>query len=88
MEMPRGGDRCPAGLHRVDRSIGQRAPDHPAAGVVVAWHVNNEYGGSCYCEHCGAAFRVWLRERYAGLEALYQSHMWDSWWTKTRPTVA
>ena len=66
------------------RRIAQRygAPDHPAAGVVVAWHVNNEYGGSCYCEHCGAAFRVWLRERYAGLEALNEA--WNStFWSHT-----
>jgi beta-galactosidase len=61
-------------------------PDHPAAGVVVAWHVNNEYGGTCYCEHCGAAFRVWLRERYATLDALneawntaFWSHTFHAW---------
>lgn len=70
------------------RRIAQRygAPDHPAAGVIAAWHVNNEYGGTCYCEHCGAAFRVWLRERYGTLDALneawstaFWSHTFHAW---------
>ena len=29
-------------------------------GKVSCWHVNNEYGGECYCENCEKAFRVWL----------------------------
>ena len=27
---------------------------------VTCWHINNEYGGTCYCENCEKAFRVWL----------------------------
>jgi beta-galactosidase len=70
------------------RRIAERysASDHPAAGSIVAWHVNNEYGGTCYCEHCAKAFRVWLRERYATLEALnvawntaFWSHTFYAW---------
>ena len=37
---------------------------------VVCWHVNNEYGGECYCENCEKAFRVWLRKKYKTIEAL------------------
>ena len=62
------------------------APDHPASGIIAAWHVNNEYGGNCYCEHCGEAFRVWLRERYGTLAALneawnttFWSHTFHAW---------
>ena len=25
---------------------------------IVCWHVNNEYGGECYCENCEKAFRI------------------------------
>ncbi len=37
---------------------------------VVCWHVNNEYGGECYCENCEKAFRVWLRKKYKTIDAL------------------
>jgi beta-galactosidase len=37
---------------------------------VTCWHVNNEYGGECYCENCEKAFRVWLRKKYGTLANL------------------
>lgn len=43
---------------------------------VIAWHINNEYGGECYCENCEKAFRVWLRKKYGTLEALNKA--WDT----------
>ena len=46
---------------------------HPA---LVAWHVGNEYGGSCYCDTCERAFRLWLKRRYGTLAALN-----DAWYT-------
>jgi len=62
------------------------AADHPASGIIAAWHVNNEYGGTCYCGHCAAAFRVWLRARYRTLDALneawnttFWSHTFHAW---------
>lgn len=49
---------------------------------IVVWHVNNEYGGSCYCENCEKAFRVWLREKYQTLDALNRA--WNtSFWGHT-----
>ncbi|MGW4387544.1 beta-galactosidase [Streptomyces sp. NPDC004685] len=53
--------------------IAQRYADHPA---LLAWHINNEYGGSCYCDLCAEAFRGWLREKYGSLGALN-----EAWWT-------
>lgn len=62
------------------------ASDHPASRITSAWHVNNEYGGTCYCENCGAAFRVWLRDKYGTLAALntawntaFWSHTFHAW---------
>lgn len=49
---------------------------------IVAWHINNEYGGTCYCENCEKAFRVWLQERYKTLDALNKA--WNtSFWGHT-----
>ncbi|MHA6624953.1 beta-galactosidase [Pseudonocardia sichuanensis] len=59
--------------------VARRYAGHPA---LVAWHVGNEYGGACYCEHCAAAFREWLRERYGSLDAL--NHAWNAtFWSHT-----
>ncbi|GAA2768392.1 beta-galactosidase [Streptomyces paradoxus] len=53
--------------------LAERYAHHPA---LLAWHINNEYGGSCYCDLCAEAFRVWLRDRHGTLDALN-----DAWWT-------
>ncbi|MEU0943167.1 beta-galactosidase [Streptomyces canus] len=53
--------------------LAERYADHPA---LLAWHINNEYGGACYCDLCADAFRDWLRDRYGTLDALN-----DAWWT-------
>ncbi|MGR4847567.1 beta-galactosidase [Streptomyces sp. LARHCF252] len=53
--------------------LAERYAHHPA---LLAWHINNEYGGACYCEQCAEAFREWLRERHGTLDALN-----DAWWT-------
>ncbi|MET7687264.1 beta-galactosidase [Streptomyces sp. NPDC005483] len=53
--------------------LAERHADHPA---LLAWHINNEYGGVCYCDLCADAFRDWLRDRYVTLDALN-----DAWWT-------
>ncbi|WCE00155.1 beta-galactosidase [Streptomyces sp. HUAS 31] len=53
--------------------LAERYAHHPA---LLAWHINNEYGGTCYCDLCAEAFRHWLRDRYSTLDALN-----DAWWT-------
>ncbi|MCT9138192.1 beta-galactosidase [Streptomyces violarus] len=53
--------------------LAERYAHHPA---LLAWHINNEYGGACYCDLCAEAFRKWLRERHGTLDALN-----DAWWT-------
>ncbi|WP_028551236.1 beta-galactosidase [Paenibacillus sp. UNC451MF] len=66
------------------RKMAERYGNHPALAV---WHVNNEYGGSCYCNQCEKAFRVWLKKRYGTLDAVNKAwntrfwghtfHDWD-----------
>ena len=46
---------------------------------VVCWHINNEYGGECFCENCEKAFRVWLRNKYVTLEALNKAWNFEFW---------
>lgn len=53
--------------------LAERYCGHPA---LLAWHINNEYGGACYCDRCAEAFREWLLDRHGTLDALN-----DAWWT-------
>lgn len=49
---------------------------------IVIWHINNEYGGSCYCENCEKAFREWLKNKYKTLDALNDA--WNTpFWSHT-----
>ena len=56
--------------------LAQRYGDNPH---IVAWHVNNEYGGNCYCDHCAAAFRKWLQARYQTLDKLNAAWNMNVW---------
>ena len=46
---------------------------------IVCWHVNNEYGGDCYCENCESAFRKWLMNKYVTLEELNKAWNMEFW---------
>lgn len=49
---------------------GKLAERYKNVEEIVAWHISNEFGGSCYCEHCEAAFREWLKKKYQTLDKL------------------
>ncbi|WP_112237894.1 beta-galactosidase [Kribbella monticola] len=51
----------------IARVLGERYRDHPALAM---WHVHNEYGSTCHCDHVAASFRTWLQGRYGDLAAL------------------
>jgi beta-galactosidase len=61
------------------RRIAQRYKEY--SGLVL-WHVGNEYGRSCYCDQCGAAFRGWLREKYGSLQVL-NARWYTAFWGHT-----
>ena len=58
------------------RLVDQLARRYAGNSHIVAWHVNNEYGGNCYCENCRRAFQEWLKQRYQTLDNLNQA--WDN----------
>ncbi|MDQ0889307.1 beta-galactosidase [Paenibacillus sp. V4I9] len=58
---------------RIAEKLAEHYKDNPA---VLIWHVSNEYGGYCYCDHCADGFRNWLQERYTTLETL--NKVWNT----------
>lgn len=58
---------------RITSELAARYGSHPA---VTRWHLHNEYGTTCWCDHAADAFRRWLRTRYGTFDALN-----DAWST-------
>jgi beta-galactosidase len=50
-----------AAAARMAGALAERYAGHPALAM---WHVHNEYGTVCWCDHAAAAFRRWLQRRY------------------------
>jgi beta-galactosidase len=61
---------------RIARELATRYAGNPA---VKLWHVHNEYGTTCFCDRCAAAFRVWLRFRYGDPATLNDAWGTDFW---------
>ncbi len=70
----------PRYLEESARIVGAQAQNYAENEAVVAWQIDNEFGGGdttlCYCENCRQAFTAWLRERYSTVGA-----MSDAWGT-------
>lgn len=62
-----------------ERLAGKLAERYGANPHVACWHINNEYGGECYCENCAKAFRVWLREKYGTIDAVNAAWNMEFW---------
>ena len=61
------------------RLAGELAKRYGSNPHLSCWHVNNEFGGECYCENCAKAFRVWLREKYGTIEAVNKAWNMEFW---------
>ncbi len=61
----------------INTKLAERYSHHPA---VIAWHISNEYGGECYCEHCKKAFIEYLRDKYGDIQTLNREY-WTSFWS-------
>ncbi|WP_433004259.1 beta-galactosidase [Kribbella sp. CA-294648] len=60
----------------IARTLGERYGDHPALAM---WHVHNEYGSTCYCDHVAGSFRTWLQRKYGDLAALNTAWLTAFW---------
>ena len=69
----------PVYRHFIQELTARLAERYGSNENVVCWHINNEYGGECYCENCEKAFRVWLRKKYGTVEALNQAWNLTFW---------
>ncbi|TDC84277.1 beta-galactosidase, partial [Micromonospora sp. KC606] len=65
-----------AAARRIAGVLADRYAEHPALAM---WHVHNEYGTSCHCEHTAAAFRTWLAHRHGDLDALNAAWVTSFW---------
>ncbi|WP_216853275.1 beta-galactosidase [Phytoactinopolyspora halotolerans] len=63
---------------RIVQQLVDRYGSHPG---LLAWHLHNEYGTYDWGEHTAAAFRRWLRDRYASLEELNRA-WYTSFWSQ------
>ncbi|WOO86741.1 beta-galactosidase [Mollicutes bacterium LVI A0039] len=47
---------------------------------IHSWHINNEFGGHCYCKHCQNKFQQYLQNQYKTIENLNNS-WWNTFWS-------
>ncbi|GER90521.1 beta-galactosidase [Dictyobacter vulcani] len=77
--------------NRLVRLLAERYREHPA---LLLWHISNEYGPACYCEHCALRFQGWLQQRYGTLAQLNQHWITSVWshtytsWEQIQPPVS
>ncbi|MET3807208.1 beta-galactosidase [Nakamurella sp. UYEF19] len=57
-------------------ALAERYGSHPA---VTSWHVHNEYGTFCFCDHVAESFRRWLRRKYEDLADLNRAWYTAFW---------
>lgn len=68
----------------INEKLAERYGRHPA---LIAWHLSNEYGNyyefeGCFCGHCRAGFRKWLKKKYQTVDRLNRE-WWTSFWSHT-----
>lgn len=61
---------------RLVKKLAERYGNHPN---ISCWHVNNEYGGECYCEKCERAFQVWVKDKYKTIDSVNQAWNMEFW---------
>ena len=68
---------------RIAEMMARHYKDNPN---IVAWQIDNELGGQCFCENCRKAFHGWLENKYGCIDKLneewgtvFWSHTYGSW---------
>lgn len=73
---------CPNSLvyRKYARALADKLAERYASNPhVTCWHVNNEYGITCFCDNCQNAFRVWLKDKYKTIDALNKAWNMEFW---------
>ncbi len=65
---------------QMNEKLVERYGEHPA---LIMWHISNEYGGECHCNHCQEAFRNWLKEKYNHNLKELNHAWWGPFWSHT-----
>ncbi|WP_308639863.1 beta-galactosidase [Paenibacillus silvisoli] len=54
--------------------MAERFSNHPN---VIGWQIDNEFGvidtTRCYCDHCKAEFKLWLKRKYKSIDAVNEA---------------
>jgi beta-galactosidase len=68
------------------RIVSAMAVHYSGNSHVIAWQIDNELMGRCYCENCRQAFIRWLQNKYGSLKKLnrawgtaFWSQSYESW---------
>jgi beta-galactosidase len=61
---------------RITEALGKRFGNERG---VIAWQLDNEFYGDCFCPRCEREFRQWLRHRYGSIDELNQAWLTVVW---------
>ena len=65
-------------LSQLNQKLADRFAHHPG---LVMWHISNELGGECFCEHCTNRFREYLREKFDNDIEKLNKAWWTTFWS-------
>jgi beta-galactosidase len=72
----------PAFHDATERIVAALAERYGEDARVIAWQIDNELSGRCFCERCHRAFQDWLESRYSSLDEL--NERWGTaFWSQT-----
>jgi beta-galactosidase len=72
----------PAFHEATERIVTALAERYGTDARVVAWQIDNELSGRCFCDCCRRAFQDWLKDRYSSLDEL--NERWGTaFWSQT-----
>ena len=61
---------------RIAEKMAEEFADEPN---LIAWQVDNEFWGDCYCTNCEKAFHIWLKNHFGTIENLNAAWLTVLW---------
>lgn len=62
----------------LDTHLANNFGSHPG---LILWHISNELGGECYCDHCKHRFQEFLRNKYDNNIKELNQQWWTTFWS-------